>query len=189
MNLEMQDKPRIKQSENQQFEKRIFDTLKTQANDTEFVNIISGIDDEFRNVLDKTNILNLAHASDTKFFSNTYQAFVEQIRNDLSTIVLLQSSLKNYGEKILKERHWDIAKSIYQKYSFNGELYQAIEKSNIPDSKKLKMVMAINSLLKNVDIYLQENKFYEFYELCRAKFEPDATETENNSVSNVDSSK
>jgi hypothetical protein len=168
----------------------LFHNFNTQADDSQFLELISSIDVQFRAILLKANILNNSHQNDhSNLTSTTCEAFTQQLTNDFSEIISVMDFVNYYGVTKLKERHWRIAKSMYQKYSFSGDIYQAIEKVDMPDSSRLKAVMAINSLLKNIDIYLKEQHFYEFYELCRSKFEPDTIETENNSVGEINTAK
>jgi hypothetical protein len=166
--------------------------IKTQADFTGFFTLISSNETEFRNILNSANLLNKGHVDvkkEKKFNMHASKVFAEQLAGDFSVIQGVIDFSKHYGADKLKDRHWDVAKQIFQKYSFSGDLYQAIEKADMSDSHRLKMVMAINSLLKNIDIYFNEIHFYEFYETCRAKFEPDTIETENNSAGEVDTAK
>jgi hypothetical protein len=188
MNFEKTHKSTEIKLDNPKEQQRLFDNSETQASDESFFQVISSLDDEFREILKSANILNAYH-SEKSVIPNAFDAFVQQFGNDSSSIVGVVSIAEHYGIEKIKERHWEVAQSIFQKYSFNGQIYQAIEQVEMKDSDRLKMTMAINSLLKNIDIYLKEQHFYEFYEQCRQKFEPDATETENYPVGEVNSTK
>jgi hypothetical protein len=167
---------------------RLFDQVKTQANDNDFFEIATHFDADFREILVKSNFLIKSHSDITKL-PLAYDAFVQQARNDFQAILICDIAYTQ-GEKFLpKERHWGIVKDLYKKYSLSGTLFNALMTADISQDSKKTFLIGITSLLKNIQMYFTENHFYEFYELCRAKFEPVAIETENNSVGEVDTTK
>jgi hypothetical protein len=167
---------------------RLFENVQTVASDDNFFQVIKDYDSEFRDILKASHFLNEAHSNETKL-PNSYDAFVQQSRNDLNSVMIVEIAQEQGETYIPKERHWQVAQHLFQRYSFNGSLYQALNEVKMSDPTRLKLTLAIDSLLKNIDIYFKEKHFYEFYERCRATFEPDPTETEDNSVSEVYSTK
>jgi hypothetical protein len=188
MKFETTQKPKLPNIDFIDEKVRLFNNIKTKADDLEYLWLISNITDEFRQVLNEANVLNEGHANIVET-PNINDAFRQQFNNDLYIVNGAIEFVEFYGRDKITKRHWNIAQQMFNRYSFSGDIYQSIGKTDMSDASRLKMVMAINSLLKNIDIYLKEKHFYEFYELCRATFEPDSLKTEDNTISEVDSTK
>jgi hypothetical protein len=179
------------QAEKSENSQRLFDKVDTKGNDDDFYEIVMKFDSDFREILVGSHFLIDSHA-DTVKLPLAYDAFVQQARNDFQAILIcdIAHDEKLKGRQFVpKERHWNIAKDLYKKYSLSGDLFNALMTSTISQDSKKNLLIAITSILKNIQIYLKENHFYEFYELCRSKFEPDTIETENNSVGEINTAK
>jgi hypothetical protein len=148
-------------------EDSIFYRINTTASDREFIEYVKNYDAELGTVINDANVLNDGHKASIDTKTNLY-LLVQQIRNDL---MILGLSEEMATEDTFSERTWQVVQKLYKRYSMNGDLSQAVFKSDVPDSTKLPLSLGINSLLKNVDIIFKEKRFYDLYEKCRVQFE------------------